>query len=124
MRIKKNDLVIILAGKERGLTGRVLRVLPARNRVVVEGRAIVRRHRKGNAQGAEGGIIPREAAIDASNVALYSEKAGKGVRVRARFVGAAGAMFDTREQASASFGSEQAHVRKVRFSPKTGEIFE
>jgi len=124
MRIKKNDLVIILTGKERGLTGRVLRVDPRHNRVVVEGRAIVQRHRKANQQGQEGGIIPREAAIHASNVALYSEKAGRGVRVCARYVGVNGQMFVTRELAMQSFGEVAAKVKKVRFAPKTGEVFE
>ncbi len=125
MRIKKGDLVYIMAGRERGLTGRVRRVLPKKNRVVIEGRNIVKRHLKRGPQGQEGGILPKEASIDASNVQLYSEELKRGVRVRARYVGASDALFATKAEAEASFGAEvPEHVRKVRFAPKTGEIFE
>lgn len=125
MRIKKNDVVIILTGKERGMTGRVMRVVPEKNKVVIEGRNMVQRHVKRSAQGQEGGIIPREAAIDASNVALYSEQAGGGVRVRSRFIGTGGQLFPTREQAAVSFGDEvPERIQKVRWAPKTGETFD
>jgi large subunit ribosomal protein L24 len=124
MRIKRNDLVIILTGKERGQTGRVLRVEPRRNRVVVEGRAVVQRHRKARGQGQESAIVPQEAAIDASNVALYSEKLKRGVRVCSRYVGANGALFATLHEARKSMGDAAEKVRKVRYAPKTGELFE
>ena len=125
MRIKKNDQVIILSGKERGMVGRVMRVLPDANKVVVENRNVVQRHTKRGPQGQEGGILPKEAAIDASNVALYSEQVRRGVRVRARFEGAGGTLFPTRKAAIDSFGDNPpAKVRKVRFAPKTGEVFD
>ncbi len=125
MRIKKGDMVIILAGKERGNTGKVLKVLPKRERVIVEGRNFISRHKKAGPQGQEGGIIRREAGIHASNVALFSEKTQRGVRVGIRFVGAEGALFKSSEEAIASFGeSVPKRLRKVRFAPKTGEVFE
>lgn len=124
MRIKKNDVVIILTGKERGMTGRVMRVLPDKNKVIIEARNKVKRHVK-RQQNQDGGIIEREAAIDASNVALYSEQAQRGVRVRSRFVGQSGQLFPTREGAAASFGDAQPErIKKVRWAPKTGEIFD
>lgn len=125
MRIKKNDFVVILSGKERGQTGRVKQVLPKVNRVVVEGRNVVHRHLRQGPQGQEGGIIPKEAPLDASNVALYSEKAEGPVRVRTRFVGTGGQLFPTRGAAIASFGDDgAAAIKKVRYAPKTGEIFD
>ncbi|OIP29298.1 MAG: 50S ribosomal protein L24 [Deltaproteobacteria bacterium CG2_30_63_29] len=125
MRIKKNDLVVILSGKERGTTGRVLRVLPDKNKVLIEGGNIVHRHTKANQQGSEGGIIPKEAPINASNVALYSEKTSRGVRVRARFVGTSGQLFPSHAEAAASFGDAvPSRITKVRFAPKTGEVFD
>jgi large subunit ribosomal protein L24 len=70
LRIRKDDTVVVITGKNKGRIGKVLRVLPAENRVVVEGVAIVKRHVK--KQGDQPGrIIEREAAIHASNVALY-----------------------------------------------------
>lgn len=124
MKIKKGDVVYIAAGKERGLTGRVTSVLRKENRVIVEGRNIVKRHLKQGPQGQEGGILPREASMDASNVMLLSEKTGKGVRVCSRFVGAGDQLYKTRAEAQASLGDAAAQVKKVRFAPKTGERFE
>lgn len=125
MRIKKGDLVYITTGRERGLTGRVRQVLPKSNRVVIEGRNIVQRHLRQGPQGQEGGILPKEASINASNVMLYSEQVKRGVRVRARFVGSSDELYATKAEAEASFGGKApAHIRKVRYAPKTGEIFE
>ncbi len=125
MRIKKDDFVIILTGKERGMTGRVVDVLKAKDKVVVEGRNIVQRHRKAAGEEEEGGIIPKDAPIQASNVALYSEKAGRGVRVQARYVGTNGQLFGDRASALGSFGDDTPErIRKVRYAPKTDEIFD
>lgn len=67
LHVKKNDQVVVITGDHRGKTGRVLRVFPDRNRVVVEGVNLVKRHTKprGNKQG---GIVEKEASIHASNV--------------------------------------------------------
>ena len=67
LHVKKNDQVMVITGDHRGKTGRVLRVFPDKNRVVVEGVNLVKRHTKprGNKQG---GIVEKEASIHASNV--------------------------------------------------------
>ena len=69
VRIRKNDTVLVRAGKDRGKRGRVLQVLPDRNRVVVEGVGMVKRHTRPNPQkNVKGGILERESAIHVSNV--------------------------------------------------------
>lgn len=122
MKIKRGDVVIILSGKERGMQGRVLRVDTKSDRVIVEGRNVVKVHRKA-AMGHEGGIISKEAGIHVSNVALYSEKLKRGVRVCNRFLGEGDKLFATKREALNSFSEPVAHVSKVRYCVKTGEIF-
>ena len=122
MKIKRGDVVIILSGKERGMQGRVLRVDTKSDRVFVEGRNIVKVHRRA-AAGQEAGIISKEASVHASNVALYSEKLKRGVRVASRYVGKDDALFESKREAMNSFGEPVAHVAKVRYCVKTGEIF-
>lgn len=127
MHVKKGDLVKILAGKDRVLgPAKVLRVLPSENRVVVEGRNLVKKHLKGNSVlGTESRIEEVEAPVHASNVALWSEKLQKPVRTQMRFVGVNGSLFVTRAEALASFGdSAPSKVKKVRYSPKADEIFD
>jgi large subunit ribosomal protein L24 len=80
MHVRKNDRVIVIAGKEKGKVGRVLRVLLDSNRVLVEGLNKVKRHTKPDQQNQQGGIVEKEAPIHASNVALV-EKDGKPTRV-------------------------------------------
>ena len=81
MKIKKGDKVEVLTGKDKGKRGEVLRVYPEKNKVVVEGVAIAKRHVKPNAANQQGGIVEAEAAIDASNVALIDPKTDKQTRV-------------------------------------------
>jgi len=81
MKIKKGDKVEVLTGKDKGKRGEVLRVYPEKNKVVVEGVAIAKRHVKPNAANQQGGIVEVEAAIDASNVALIDPKTDKPTRV-------------------------------------------
>ena len=124
MKIKKGDVVIILSGKERGNTGRVLRVDTKSDRVFVEGRNIVKRHQRGNSlTGQESGIISKEAGIHVSNVALYSEKLKRGVRVASRYEGKDGSLYLTKEEALKSFDEAVSRIHKVRYCVKTGEIF-
>ena len=80
MHVRKNDRVIVIAGKEKGKVGRVLRVLLDSNRVLVEGLNKVKRHTKPDQQNQQGGIVEKEAPIHSSNVALV-EKDGKPTRV-------------------------------------------
>jgi len=80
-KIKKGDDVIILAGKDKGKRGNVLRVTPD-NRVLVENVNVVKRHTKPNPQrGVAGGIVEKEAFIDASNVGLFNPATKKADRV-------------------------------------------
>ena len=80
-KIKKGDDVIVIAGKDKGVRGTVLRVLDD-DRVVVEGVNLVKRHTKPNPNvGATGGIIEKEMPLHISNVALYNPAANKGDRV-------------------------------------------
>jgi large subunit ribosomal protein L24 len=73
MHVRKNDRVIILAGRDKGKVGKVLRVMPEVDKVVVEGINKVKRHTKPNQQNQQGGIIEKEAPLHASNVALVGK---------------------------------------------------
>jgi large subunit ribosomal protein L24 len=88
--IKKDDTVIVMAGKDRGRTGRVVRVLPREGRVMVEGVARAKRHlpiRPTTRGGQQGGIIEKELPVDLSNVQLLCPSCGKPTRVGHRFDG-------------------------------------
>ena len=81
--IRKNDNVIVTTGKDRGKRGRVLKVLPEKNRVIVEGVNIIKRHTKPNPQkNIKGGVVEREAPLHASNVQLVCPECGKPTRDR------------------------------------------
>jgi large subunit ribosomal protein L24 len=84
MHVKKGDTVQVVSGRERGKTGRVLRVDQFRSRVYIDGLNMVKRHRR-PAAGTEGGIVEKEAPIHSSNVLLFSEKVNRGVRTSFRF---------------------------------------
>ncbi|GAA1104775.1 MULTISPECIES: 50S ribosomal protein L24 [Nesterenkonia] len=81
-KIKKDDLVQVLTGKDKGKQGKVLQVMPAKERVLVEGVNRVKRHlRAGQFGSTEGGIVESEAAIHISNVAVVDPETGKPTRV-------------------------------------------
>jgi len=82
MQIRKNDTVVVIAGGDKGKTGKVIRVLPERNAVVVEQVNKKKKHQKPNQKNRTGGIIDVEAPIDVSNVMLLDGKTGKGTRVK------------------------------------------
>ena len=126
MHVKKGDLVQIIAGKDRVLgPSRVLKVLPRENRVVVEGRNLVKKHIRGNQfNGGESRIEQVEAPIHASNVMIFSEKINKPVRTQARFVGEDGNLFSSENEARASFSDPPQRIKKVRYAVKSEEIFE
>lgn len=80
--IRRNDNVQVMAGKDRGKTGRVLRVIADKNRLVVEGINFVKRHTRPNpGRGVKGGILEKEAALHASNVQLVCPECSKPTRV-------------------------------------------
>ncbi|CAB0152036.1 50S ribosomal protein L24 [Pseudidiomarina piscicola] len=85
-KIKRDDEVVVLAGKDKGKRGKVLKVDTAKNRVFVEGVNIVKKHQKPNpALGVAGGVIEQEASVDVSNVAVYNPETGKADRVGFKF---------------------------------------
>ena len=81
MNIKKNDTVIVLSGKDKGVKGKVLVAMPAENKVIVEGVNVATCHTKPRRQGETGGIVKKETPIRTCKVALFCEKCGKGGRV-------------------------------------------
>ena len=100
LKIKKGDHVIVLAGRDKGKHGEVIKVIPAEKRALVRGVNMVRRHQRQSAT-TEGGIISKEATIDLSNLALEDPKDGKPTRVGFKFL---------------------ADGKKVRFSKRSGEV--
>ena len=85
LKIRKGDTVMVIAGDDKGKTGRVLSVDEVKRRVIVEKVNFVKRHTKARSQTQQGGILEKEAPIHLSNVMLHDPKAGKGVRVGVRF---------------------------------------
>jgi large subunit ribosomal protein L24 len=81
VEIRKNDSVMVIAGRERGKTGKVLRVLPEKDRVIVERVNLVKRHSKPKGPQQPGGIVEKEAAIHASNIMIMCDKCNAPVRV-------------------------------------------
>ena len=87
LHIRKNDTVIVLAGKDKGKKGKVQKVLVETQRVIVEGVNIVSKCQKPNAQNPQGGIVKIEAPIHVSNVSLIDPKSGKPTRVSVKHEG-------------------------------------
>lgn len=102
-KIQSGDTVMVMSGKNRGARGKVIRVLKDRDRVVVEGVNIVKRHAKPRGMGMPAGIIEKEAPIHMSNVMIYSEKLGKPERTRFEYL---------------------SDGRKVRVGVRSGEMYD
>lgn len=81
LKIRKGDMVMVIAGDDKGKTGRVLSVDESKSRVIVEKVNFVKRHTRARSQNQQGGILEKEAPVHISNVMLYDPKAGRGVRV-------------------------------------------
>jgi len=80
--IRKNDNVVVTTGKDRGKRGRVVRMVPEKNRLVVEGVNIIKRHTRPNPQkNVKGGVVEREAPLHASNVQIVCPECGKPTRI-------------------------------------------
>ena len=87
MSIKKDDLVVVLSGKDKGKQGEVLEVMPKSSKVIVEKVNVVSRHTKPRRQGEEGGIIQKEAPIYACKVQTVCPKCGKATRIAHKIEG-------------------------------------
>jgi large subunit ribosomal protein L24 len=86
MQIRKDDQVVVIAGDDNGSEHRkVLRVLPSKNKIVVEGVNRVYKHMKPSARNQQGGRLSKEMPIDVSNVMLYCPSCNHGVRIGHRF---------------------------------------
>lgn len=81
MKIRKNDNVVVITGKDKGKRGKVRFAYPRKNRVLVEGINFIKMHSRARAQMRQAGIIEREAPIDVSNVMLVCNRCNKPVRV-------------------------------------------
>jgi len=101
-RIRKGDKVVVLAGKDKGKTGEVLRVIPSEDRAVIRGVNVVRRHQRQTAT-AQGGIVSKEMPIHLSNVAIADPRDGKPTKVGFRV---------------------QPDGRKVRFAKLSGDVID
>jgi large subunit ribosomal protein L24 len=102
LKVRKGDHVVVITGKDKGKRGAVLKVIPAENRAIVQGIAMVRKHQRQSAT-QDGGIIAKEAAIHISNLALEDPKDGKPTRVGYKFL---------------------KDGRKVRFAKRSGEVID
>jgi large subunit ribosomal protein L24 len=96
MHVRKDDTVLILAGNERGKRGRVLKVYPNKNSLIVEGVRFIKRHQKPSAKNTTGGIIQKEAPIQASNVMVVCSKCGEPTRTKRREIRDEGKLSHTR----------------------------
>ncbi len=81
MQIRKNDSVMVISGKERGKTGKVLRVNPKEDAVIIERVNVVKRHTKPRGPQQSGGIVEKEASIPASNIMIMCDKCNAPVRI-------------------------------------------
>ncbi len=101
-KVKKGDTVQVIAGKDKGKRGEVIRVIPTENRVVVQGVNLVKKHQKPSQATPQGGIVEEPAALHASNVMLIDPKSDKPTRV----------------------GFKDADGKKVRVARRSGEVIE
>ena len=81
MKIRKDDSVMVIAGNYKGKTGKVLKVFPKENKVIIEGVNIRKRHTKPNQNNPQGGIIEKESPINASNVMVMDPKSNEPTRI-------------------------------------------
>lgn len=81
VHVKNGDMVMVIAGKEKGKTGKVSHVLPGKGRVLVEGLNVVKRHTRPNRTNSSGGILEKEAPLSVSNVMVFCKSCNKASRV-------------------------------------------
>ena len=86
MKLKKEDNVIVIAGNYKGKTGKILKVFPKKNRVIIEGVNLRKRHSKASQKNPQGGIIEKEAPIDASNVMILDPKQNESTKIGKKII--------------------------------------
>lgn len=109
-RVKRGDLVMVTAGKERGNTGKVLHVIDGQ-RVTVEKLNMVKRHTRPSQENPQGGTVEKEAPIHISNIAVVNPNTGKPARIGYRY-----------EASSEATSSPKRSRTKVRYDRETGEV--
>ncbi len=80
-RIKKNDIVMIISGKDKGKTGKVLSIIHSKNRALVEGANMIKKHQKKTREDQKGGIVQKEASINMSNLAIFCKGCNRPSKV-------------------------------------------
>ncbi len=100
MHVKSGDTVFVISGKDKGKTGKVVKVFPKKGKIIVEGVNIVTKHLKPTQMNPQGGVVTKPAPIFSSKVMVYDEKAGKATRV----------------------GYKVVDGKKVRYSKVSGEV--
>jgi len=84
---KKNDLVVVISGKDKGKTGKILKVFPEKNKVVVEKVNFIKEFiRRDQSRNVQGGVMEKEAPIHVSNLMLYCTECGRGIRMRKKIL--------------------------------------
>lgn len=86
MKLKKEDNVIVISGNFNGKTGKILKVFPKKNRVIIEGVNLRKRHTKANQQNPQGGIIEKESPIDASNIMILDPKSNEATKIGKKII--------------------------------------
>tara|TARA_B100000614_G_C14419581_1_gene441339 strand:+ start:199 stop:522 length:324 start_codon:yes stop_codon:yes gene_type:complete len=102
LKLKKDDIVVVLAGTSKGKEGKIIKVIPSTNRAIVEGLNMISKHTKPNAANPQGGILKQEASIDISNLMLVDPKSGNPTRVGRKI--------------------DEKTGKLVRFAKKSGEV--
>ena len=102
LKLKKDDIVVVLAGTSKGKEGKIIKVIPSTNRAIVEGLNMISKHTKPNAANPQGGILKQEASIDISNLMLVDPKSGNPTKVGRK--------------------RDEKTGKLVRFAKKSGEV--
>lgn len=89
-KVRKGDDVLVISGNDKGKRGKVLKVYPSEDRIIVEGVNFIKRHSKPTQQLPQGGIVEREGKIHVSNVKVVDPKSGKPTRIGSKFIDAEG----------------------------------
>jgi large subunit ribosomal protein L24 len=105
MHVRKDDTVLILSGNDQGKRGRVLKVFPDKDRIIVEGVSFIKRHTRPSPKNQSGGIIEKEAPIHSSNVMVICSKCGEPTRTKRTPL------------------TEEGRTRHTRACVKCGEVF-
>lgn len=123
LSIRKNDRVQVMAGREKGKIGKVLKVDQKNSRLIIEKVNLFKKHVKPNQQNPQGGILEKEGYLHYSNVLLFCPKCNRGVRHGMR-LGEATAKPKKSKKESGSSGAKSGGVQKSRFCKKCNESLE